>query len=142
VQAVEGGDLTDVLVATAVTASLYGGLLWFALTYGEGQYSQVLVLEGIAASALGWILRIVASPYNSTERASFSGITRLVYGFISGYVISKLDPFINQLLVTANGKPIDHRVAVMALFAFACFLVTVGMTYITRSYWHAKPRPT
>jgi hypothetical protein len=132
------GDLSDVIIAGVVAAILYCGLLWFALSYQEGKYTQILVLSGITAAALGWIFGIMISPYNSGERSAFSEHARLVYGFVTGYVISKLDPLLTRLIETKSGQGLDQRLFAVALFAIASFLIAIGVTYISRSYWVRK----
>jgi ABC-type dipeptide/oligopeptide/nickel transport system permease subunit len=79
------------------------------------------------------------SPYSAGERNSFSVIGKTVYGFITGYLVSKLDPLIDKLSHGELSTPslADHGV-VLALFSVACFLITVPLTYITRAYWVRK----
>jgi hypothetical protein len=130
------GDLTDVLVAAGVGVLLYAGLLWFARTYRDGQDLQILVLSGITFSAFGWIVGILASPYSKKERSTFSELAKLIYGFASGYLLSKFDRVVNQL--TEPQYNLDQRLVAIALFAVASFLIAVGITYVSRSYWITK----
>jgi hypothetical protein len=130
------GGLKDVILATGVVVFLYSVLFWFARRYNNGQELQLLVLVGIFGGAGGWIVGILASPYNSTEGSKFSELAKLVYGFLTGYVISKIDPVVNRFLDVSPGKPTKHLV--YCLFAIACFMIAVTFTYIGRSYWKEK----
>src|SRR4051812_45046385 len=102
-----GGDWTDIATALAVATAMYGGLLWFALNYPSG-YSTVVILSGLLGTALGWAVGLLLSPYNEAERSAFGELAKLVYGFISGYALSKLDPLITTAL---QGTVSPHAVA-------------------------------
>jgi hypothetical protein len=130
------GDSRDVIIGTIVAVVLYSALLWFARRYDNGQELQLLVLVGIVGGVGGWIAGILASPYDSTERSSFSELTKLVYGFLTGYVVSKIDPVVNRLLDVSPGKP--TKPLIYGLFAIACFMIAVAYTYIGRTYWIKK----
>jgi hypothetical protein len=130
------GDLVDVITGTVVAVGLYFALLWFARHYDNGQELQLLVLVGIVGGVAGWIVGILASPYDPAERSSFSDLAKLVYGFLTGYLVSKIDPVVNRLLDVSPGKP--TRPLIYGLFAMACFMIAVAYTYIGRTYWITK----
>jgi len=48
------------------------------------------MLAGIVGGVLGWIAGILASPF-STEKDEFTSISKLVYGFVSGWLVNKID---------------------------------------------------
>ncbi len=132
------GDHTDVIAAIVIAVLLDGGLIWFANTYQDGHYAQSLMLVGITFTALGWIVGILASPYSTDERSSFSDLAKLIYGFLSGYALSKLDPLISELLKPTSMQNIDERYVVLVPFGITSFLVAVGLTYVTRRYWDSE----
>lgn len=129
------GNFSDVIAAAGLAIIMYGGLIWFAKTYQGGDHAQLFILAGITATALGWVLGIFASPYSGKERSVFSELARLIYGFISGYVLSKLDPLITRLVEPDAIQNIDGRYVALTTFTIACFLIAAGVTYVTRSYW-------
>jgi hypothetical protein len=129
------GDLSDVVIAACITVLLYGGLVWFASTYQQGANFQFLILAGITAVALGWVFGILASPYSTNERSSFSELAKLIYGFLSGYLFSKLDPLISHVIQPSPGHGIEERFVAITLFSIASFLIAAGVTYISRTYW-------
>lgn len=129
------GDHSDCIAAIIVALFLDGGLIWFANTYQEGHYVQSFMLVGIMGSALGWIVGILASPYSADERSSFSDLAKLIYGFLSGYILSKLDPLISHLLTPNSIQSIEGHYAALVPFGVTSFVVAVGVTYVTRCYW-------
>lgn len=131
----QNGDHTDIYIALALLLVLFAGLLWFAFTYQKGTMSAVLVLSGIIGVAFGWIIGIVASPYTAGEKSAFSEFAKLIYGFVSGYVLSKLDPLISKFLDPKASYGFDPQLTAIVFFAIPTFLITVGVTYISRSYW-------
>jgi H+/Cl- antiporter ClcA len=132
------GNLADVLIAAVVSVVLYGLLVWFAAHYNTGEDQPLLLLCGITGGALGWIAGILASPYDP-EKTSFAEFGKLIYGFLSGYVLSKFDPAITKALGLTGDGPLAGRAMVFATFTLASFLIAVAVTYISRMYWKPKP---
>jgi hypothetical protein len=130
------GDLSDVITAVSVSLILYFGLLWFARVYEGGQAKALLILGGIVGAALGWVAGILASPYNVDEKSSFAELSKLIYGFLTGYVISKLDHLLTKVLDVPKDDQFNSRPMVFAGFVLASFMIAVALTYISRSYWY------
>ena len=134
------GDKVDVISANIVCLLFSGGLLWFALTYGNGMLLHILMISGISSAVLGWATGIAISPYNEDERSSFNQISKVVYGFISGYVVSKVDKQISKMFEITSLQELDEKFLVIAAFCSASFLLAVCTTYVSRSYWHRARR--
>jgi len=130
------GDKVDVISANVVCLSFAGGLVWFALTYDNGMSLHVLIISGISSAVAGWATGIAISPYNEDERSSFNQISKVVYGFISGYVVSKIDKQVSKIFEINSLQELDEKFLVIVAFCSASFLLAVCTTYVSRSYWH------
>lgn len=130
------GDKVDVISANIVCLLFSGGLLWFALTYDKGMLLHILMISGISSAVLGWATGIAISPYSEDERSSFDHISKVVYGFISGYVVSKVDKQISKMFEITSLQELDEKFLVIVAFCSASFLLAVCTTYVSRSYWH------
>jgi hypothetical protein len=94
----DAGDWTDIIVAIAVAVMLYSGLIWCALRYSGAISGPLLVLSGLLGASLGWVIGILFSPYDPKEQSAFGELAKLIYGFLSGYVLSKFDPVLTTAL--------------------------------------------
>lgn len=128
------GDLSDVITAGVVGVLIYGVLLWICVAYQEGNERITLLLACALGAAFGWVIGILASPYTIQEKDTFSTLSKLIYGFISGYVVSKVDKLLNSLL----SPPIQERPIVFAGIMITSFLTAVAVTYVSRTYWITK----
>ena len=117
------GDKVDVISANVVCLFFSGGLLWFAMTYDNGMSLHVLIISGISSAVAGWATGIAISPYNEDERSSFNQISKVVYGFISGYIVSKIDKQISKMFEIDTLKEIDEQFLVIVAFCSASFLL-------------------
>lgn len=131
------GDWSDIIIAVIVSISVYMSLLWFARRYEDGAYTALLVLAGLGGGTSGWVAGILISPYSQSERSTFAEWSKLIYGFITGYAISKLDPLVAEALRITPGSP-PRLSLILFAYAIISFLVAVALTYVTRSYWIAS----
>lgn len=136
------GDKVDVISANIVCLLFSSGLLWFAYTYDNGALFRILIFFGIAAAVVGWATGIALSPYNSGEQSSFANISKAVYGFISGYVLSKVDKQINRLFDITIANDFDRKMIIITVFCTTAFFLAVCTTYVSRSYWHHTRKRT
>lgn len=127
------GDFSDIVVALIASLILYSGLIWFACSYNNGNDKPVLILAGIAGAALGWIVGILMSPYNH-EQKMFSEVAKIGYGFLTGYVLSKVDPLINKL-VGIDKTDLNTNFIIVVTYFFASLITSIALTYISRAYW-------
>lgn len=125
------GNFVDVVIAVIAAAVMYGFLVWIAANYDHGSQATLLLLSAVTGAAIGWIAGILVSPYNAAEQSEFSEIAKLVYGFLTGYVVSKIDPLLTKI-GTEGG---NGHMLVYAAYLLTSFLIAVAVTYITRSYW-------
>lgn len=126
----DSGDWSDIILATLVSVFFAAGLIWVALNYSDSIGTPSLVLTGLSGAAIGWVAGILVSPYDPKEQSAFGDYAKVIYGFLSGYALSKLDPIISDAIKTAGEKQI-----VICSFALVSFLTAAALTYITRRYW-------
>jgi hypothetical protein len=74
--------------------------IFYAFRIGEPAEYPINVLIIILAIALGVTLGLMVTPVSSEERTAFADYAKYIATFVSGYLISKIDP-----IVTAALKP-------------------------------------
>jgi hypothetical protein len=123
-----GGRWPDVAGPLLVGLVLYIGLLWFAFSFEQGSRLDVLLLAGVFGTTVGWTVGIFSSSPKQDERKEKAPFTNLIYAFVAGYVLSKVDPVITRGVETG----IQTTVTV---FGFTCFLIALALTYVIRRHW-------
>lgn len=136
----DNGDWTDVLIAFVVAVVLYAVLGWFTAHYNAGKDTPLLVLAIILGAAAGWVGGILISPYNADEKAAFGELSKLVYGFATGWAVTKIDPMVNQMLGLSKDSHLSIRWLVLIAVALVSFMTAVAFTYVSRSYWGDQKR--
>ena len=134
---VNAGDRSDAYIAVGIAVVIYAALIWFAFRYSGPVSSPLFVLSGLLGASLGWVAGILVSPYNPEEKTEFGEISKLIAGFLSGYVLSKFDPVITHALDIKEQVSVYWVVACVGLVSF---LTAAAVTYITRRYWVMKKR--
>jgi hypothetical protein len=127
------GIFPDVIIAVIVSFIMYAGLIWFAFSFDNGTHKPVLILCGISGAAFGWVIGILISPYNN-EVKRFSELAKVGYGFLTGYVVSKLDPLINKI-VGIDKTEINTIFMIIIAYFTASLVTSIVLTYISRIYW-------
>lgn len=98
----------------------------------EQVYNILLALFG---SLIGWALGMFFAPYTPTEAARFSSIGQAVSVFASGYLISKLDRFLEVTMFSA-GTPTP--ITWVRFGVFFCSILLIMLTVFTnRVYFRA-----
>ena len=111
-------------------------LLWCAYVVHDGVRSPAFAMTlalGLFGVSLGWLIGLLASPYNDTELQRFATYAGVLSAFLTGYVAGKLDPIITRVLAK---DPIRvDLVAFLRLTTFATSVVlgTLG-SYAYRAY--------
>lgn len=126
------GSKIDIII-TAITGFLIFAIaVWISFKYHEGEYQSQILLSGILGMSIGWFLGILATPFTTREKKNFSSIGTAVYGFLTGYVLSKADAIFNALAV---GDDLRNHLWVFAAVAITALFTTFSTTYCNRSYW-------
>ena len=90
-------------------------------------------LTGLAGTLLGWACGMYFAPYGPSERSRFVTVGQAASAFASGYLVSKLDRFLETTLFPQPiGTPGEWLGA--ALFAVA-FLNAALVVYSNRAYF-------
>jgi hypothetical protein len=132
------GDMSDVWVGSVVAVAILISLIWFGQKYRNGTELPLVILATVCGSAMGWLIGILISPYNTREKGSFTDLSKLVYGFLSGYVVSKVDPLIRNFLPGENLSADGKRFLVLIAVSLAALITTTALTYVTRTYWRTR----
>lgn len=130
------GDGSDLIVGLIASILIFRCLFMFAKNYDASrpELFYPCLLSGTLGASLGWAAGIFISPYGDGEREAFASLGKLVYGFLSGYAFSKIDPLVIALLkpeAAATSSP----ALIYATVALVAFLTSLALTYISRSYW-------
>jgi hypothetical protein len=96
----------------------------------QANTNYLIVLLG---SLLGWVLGLFFSPYDDKEAKAFVSIGQAVSAFISGYVFSKLDRFVEASLFVAQGPVYGSWIRV-GLFVAAAVIWAV-LVFSSRAYF-------
>jgi len=140
----------------SITLPMFGGLLigsLVALTLIVESFrstDELLRVYLLVGAAIGWLVGILAVPLNANEQNRFGQFAKIIAGFLTGYLFSKIDPVVIWFVTPPEGgqfpifNPIIQK---RALFSFAGFLVSLIMIFNARSYWSLKnsaaaPEPT
>ena|ERR1044071_501706 len=128
------GNKWNVISSAAIAGVLYLVLIAFLFLYTTSSTLRAeLMLAGVTGGVLGWVAGILASPFNSSEKDEFSSINKLVYGFVSGWLVNKIDALFASS-DAAKGAANELTWTFIGYIATS-FLIAVAITYIARSYW-------
>ena len=108
-----------------VGVSLCVGSLVVSLALGDARYRSVYALLWIASVPLGCLLGTLSTPYDQAEEKTFGTAATALSGFLSGFVVSKLDRLFEGL---------DKDALLSATFLVAllsCVAVTLSTALVT-----------
>lgn len=97
----------------------------------EAWINRLIALIG---GLCGWAIGTAFAPYSTDDLAAFQHIGSVVSAFVSGYVVSKLDRFLEQMVF--QGSP--DRWQKLGLFV-ASFLLVAITVFINRFYAFSIP---
>jgi MFS family permease len=129
------GEHDWTLVFTAAFAALFGGLLLYlcsALASDRRERSHNFLLAVLGA-VVGWALGMFFSPFDAADVQRFNFLGTAIATFISGYVLSKIDPLIAALVKRATDSPTEVPWARCGLFLAAALLSSV-VVFVNRTY--------
>lgn len=120
-------------------ASIIGVTIIVAFCWSEWQI--IFSLLAFAGAIAGWLVGILIAPLDKNEAERFGIFMKVISGFITGYLLSKVDPAITTLfLVDKTGfAPIaDEFIAKRVLITLSSFGVSLLTVFSLRAYWSAK----
>ncbi len=107
-------------------------VLLFSVSIGYGAtWSDRLmnVASACVGIGLGWVLGIVVSPSDESEQSEFSGYTKALSTFFTGYVAGVLkDVKLANIMLFLREPNVTFRVCI----AIACFLATTAVVFLNR----------
>jgi uncharacterized membrane protein YqaE (UPF0057 family) len=104
-----------IVQANIIGYTILAILVWIASKIGGDFHLNLLIC--LLGFIIGWILGTLASPYSKTESTQFLSLSQAISAFISGYLISKLDRFLEVTLFTKVGEVQNHAWIRAGLFA-------------------------
>jgi len=125
--------------ATTLSSTVFlVGLLYALWTFapligGNAVTNQLLVILGIL---LGWAVGMFATPFTRVDREDFAAVRKAIYAFLSGYLVSKVDRFLEKMLFR-DGEPSEIVWKQGALFIGAV-LASSLMIFTWRRYAFQK----
>jgi hypothetical protein len=99
---------------------------------------QLLALLALTGALTGWFAGILATPLSKKEGQRFNELAKVISGFVSGYLLSKVDPLVGSLFqLPASGRPMitDPYVAKQALVTLSSFFTALLFVVGGRLYW-------
>ncbi len=134
------GDHYALVVFTNGCGFLF--ILGIGLISARAPGSTVInALVSALGGLMGWALGMLFAPYTEAEAAKFSAIGKTISAFISGYVISKVDRFLELTMFNKNlvdgvivEAPVDTTWLRLALFACSG-LVIMLIVLSNRTYF-------
>lgn len=124
------------IVAVSASAPLLltiGVIGWLVAPTPAAAYVNTVLV--IAFCSIGWTIGMMLSPDSTVEEKKFSGIWKGVSLFVSGYLVSKIDPLIAAVLKPESLTSLeDPLIAFRVAACVATILLTAIMTYVLRVY--------
>jgi hypothetical protein len=123
-------------IAVAVAGPMLvaiGVLGWLIAPSKEDAYLNAVFT--ITFSAVGWAGGMIVSPGSTIEEKKFTNLWKGISLFVSGYLVSKIDPLVAALLKPEIVLGAHDNVHTYRLFACpAVMIVTAILTYVIRVY--------
>lgn len=111
-------------------------IIWLCWNVSAEQTQRVFnVLIALSGAITGWALGMFFAPFNNDEAAKFSSIGQAVSAFVSGYLFSKLDRFLEAVMFHET-TPVASTWVRFGLF-FCSLLVVMLAVFSNRSYFRA-----
>jgi hypothetical protein len=134
----EGQKAIFILAAGPIGWTITGILAYF-VSPSPSEYATTLVVQ-MCGIALGWLLAFFASPRDEEEQATFSVYAKILSAFVSGYLLSKIEPLITAVL---NADLLKSQIPATRLLIFVTSMALAVMNgYSYRLYYHFRPKQT
>ncbi|MEO6561610.1 MAG: hypothetical protein ABIN99_00990 [Nitrosospira sp.] len=113
-------------------------IVWLCFRVSDEPQNQIFnLLLAMIGALLGWALGMFFAPYDEKETARFSSIGQSVSAFASGYVLSKLDRFLEVSMFASDKLPITITWVRIGLL-FSALLVAMLLVFSNRAYFRAS----
>ena len=126
-----------VLSASVIALTFTAAILRLAYVLGlPDQSYNTNFLLCLLGALIGWGVGILATPLNQAESARFVTLGQAVSAFLTGYVVSKLDRFLEGALFSKEGIQLAAWQR-LGLFT-ASLLTSLIISFVWRSYKHSS----
>jgi hypothetical protein len=135
------GEITLSMWASCLMALVAGGYVVVRCVKSD---DSLLILLALTGALIGWVVAILATPLSKDEGDRFGELAKIISGFVSGYLLSKVDPLIGALFAApANGPAVitNPHVAEEVLITLISFFIALLFVFGGRLYWSPKCEP-
>jgi len=119
--------------STAAAFVLSVCLIVLCFFVGDGAEVRALnVAVLVAGASTGWLVGVLISPYDVKEARAFPKYAAAVSAFVSGYLVSKMDRVLEELL-----EPeflFSSLAGFRVLAGIASFAIALLIAYVYRAY--------
>lgn len=133
------GEYPFSVIFTNIFAVVFASVIvWlcYAASCGEPLQQVFNALLAMLGALLGWTLGMFFAPYTDKEAERFSSIGQAVSAFVSGYVISKIDRFLEATMFEGEIPVTITWIRVALLF---CSMLLVMLTvFSNRAYFRSE----
>ena len=117
------------LAAFALSVVIITGCFFITADASERALNLAILVTGYA---IGWVIGVLATPYGSGEEQRFAGYKQAISAFVGGYLISKLD---STLVNVLSWNTLQSNIAAYRLFSFtSAILISLLITFVFRRY--------
>jgi hypothetical protein len=125
-----------VISANLMAFAFTGAIVWASWRLGNNNARAFTlnILVCLLGAALGWGAGILATPIAEDDTTHFAKLAQIISAFLSGYLVSKLDRFLERALYSGE-QLIASAWERTGLFVVS-FLVMLIVVFINRWYLH------
>lgn len=127
------------IAATNLTALFFASIHFVCLSSLSPNRFYLNLLISLIGGLVGWILGNIISPTDDEEKNTFSQLGAGISTFLSGYVVSKLDRFLEKVLF--GGDQINQDAWTSASF-FTSSLIIVTLTVFLNRFYTLRVKPS
>jgi len=122
-----------IIASTGSAGVLLITLVALCFLVGQGREVRALnIVVLVFGAAAGWLARVLVSPDDPTEARTFPQYAGAISAFASGYLVSKADRVLEQIL---DPETLFSPVAAFRILAaVSTFAITLLITYVYRVY--------
>lgn len=131
-----------------ITLPMWGAFLTglaaaiFVVAFCWGSHDSVLQLLALTGAIAGWVAGVLAAPFSEHEKQQFGGLAKVISGFVTGYLLSKIDPLINALVKPEGGQAaiMQYQTAEQILVTLSSFGIALLFVFNARLYWSSTEK--
>ena len=125
-----------VISANIMAFAFDGAIVWASWQLGNNNARAFTlnILVCLLGAALGWAAGILATPIAEDDTTHFAKLTQIISAFLSGYMVSKLDRFLERALYSGE-QLVPSAWERIGLFVVS-FLIMLIVVFINRWYLH------